>query len=104
MKFVATICLAVNIASASAFAPSPRQNIVLHGTELNARPKLGKKNAAVSKASSDSRAPISFPKPKLPSFQLPWDKPEAVTPVKSGKKGRGKDKPEAVTPVKSGKK
>merc|ERR1712106_947529 len=92
MKSVATIFLAVNIASASAFAPSPLQNVALHSTELNARPKLGKKKAAVSKATSDSRAPISFPKPKLPSFQLPWDKPEAVTPVKAGKKGKGKAK------------
>jgi len=92
MKTVATIYLAATIASASAFAPSPLNNAAVHITELNARPKLANKKAAVSKASSDKKAAISFPKPNLPSFQLPWDKPEAVTPVKAvkGKKGKAK--------------
>ena len=81
-----SITLVACIASASAFAPSSVNNIALHSTELNARPKLAKKSTA---GAEKSQPAVSFQKP---SFQLPWDKPEPVTATKGKpvKKGRGK--------------
>jgi len=89
MKFTAIILPSI-IVSAMAFTPSSVTNVAQSSTELNARPKLAKKKAAVAKGTTDKQAPISFPKPNLPSFQLPWDKPEPVEPVKAGRKIRKK--------------
>lgn len=84
-----TVTLPAIIASAAAFTPSCLNDKALRSTELNARPKLAKKKVAVGKATNDKAAPISFPKPNLPSFSLPWDKPEPE-PTKIGKKSRAK--------------
>jgi len=96
MKTTLPITLVACIASASAFVPSTLQNAAQHSTELNARPKLVNKKAAVGKAKAGAKAvagnkqaAISFPAPK---FQFPWDKTEEVAPVKAvgGKKGKAK--------------
>jgi len=89
MKLTAIILPSV-IVSAMAFTPSPVTDVARSSTEINARPKLAKNKAAVAKGTTDKQAPISFPKPNLPSFQLPWDKPEPVEPVKAGRKIRKK--------------
>merc|ERR1719491_1447833 len=97
MKTAFSITLVACIASASAFAPSALQNVAQRNTELNAKPKLANKKAAVGKTKAaggkpvagNKKAAISFP---TPQFSFPWDKTEAVAPVKAapGKKGRSK--------------
>lgn len=92
MKLTAIILPSI-IVSAAAFVPSSVTNVARSNTELSARPKLANKKTAVAKGATDKKSPISFPKPDLPdlpSFQLPWDKPAPVEPVKAVKKGRKK--------------